>query len=116
MKKLFSLLLVVAVMLSSVVAFASAADFDGINADDSDSFAVSVTAVDGYINGTNVNLRSGPGTTYSSLGQLDQYDTFQDYWEPFVYANGYYWCRIKMLSGPHSGESGWVAINYLTWY
>jgi uncharacterized protein YgiM (DUF1202 family) len=112
MKKLLSLLLVAAVVFSSMATLASAADY--AIADDIAQIAT-VDSDDGYINANNVNLRSGAGTSYPSLGQVNSGDRFEDYWEPFVYADGYYWCKIKMLTGQNAGKTGWVATTYLTW-
>jgi uncharacterized protein YraI len=112
MKRIISLLLVVVAVFSSVAMFASAADYDTALGT---SELLSVASDDGYINANNVNLRSGAGTSYPSLGQVNYGDRFEDYWLPFVYADGYYWCKVKMLTGQNAGTTGWVATDYLTW-
>lgn len=68
----------------------------------------------GYINGTNVNLRSRPSTSAPSLGQLgyrDDLEILQDK----IYSDGRYWCKVLMLSGVHEGDTGYVADQYVNW-
>ncbi len=68
----------------------------------------------GYINTYNVNLRSGPGTSYSSAGQLD-YKSLVYFIENGGYADGYYWIKVSVQVGTHSTSKGYVASKYITW-
>ncbi|WP_424892311.1 hypothetical protein [Streptomyces sp. XH2] len=56
-----------------------------------------------------VNLRTGPGTGYSSRGLL--YDWTQIY-VGCLSSSGY--AYVQVYSGSHSGEYGWVANDYIT--
>lgn len=62
----------------------------------------------GHIKGSNVNLRSGPGTGYPSGGLVQNGDTFNGYRVP-----GYYWCYCKMTSGANAGNNGYVYRDYV---
>lgn len=70
------------------------------------------------VTSNNVNIRSGPGTSYSSYGYLQSgqivlwgaYDQVQN---PDVYDNGYYWKKVMVYDGPHDGLEGWVSTNNL---
>jgi len=73
-----------------------------------------------YINATNVNLRSGPSTAYSSGGLVSKPDRC----EPrFINGSSYFaddhggpyeWRYIHMTSGAHSGENGYVVSSYVS--
>lgn len=62
----------------------------------------------GYVIGSNVNLRSGPGTKYSSAGYVQYGDTFR-----YLSHSGN-WCKVKMLSGSHKGDKGYIHFSYIT--
>lgn len=61
--------------------------------------------------GTNVNLRSGPGTNYSSAGLVQNGDTFVN-GGITAGADGNNWRYCSMTSGLHAGENGYVASQY----
>lgn len=63
-----------------------------------------------YVNGTGVNVRSGPTTSASSIGTLSLNEIVTV--EVFEYKNadGYTWAKIKRANG----STGYVANRYLT--
>jgi uncharacterized protein YraI len=61
--------------------------------------------------GTNVNLRSGPGSGYSSAGYVQNGDTFINY-GLYPATDGSYWRYCLMTSGVHNGDKGYVANQY----
>lgn len=61
---------------------------------------------------TAVNLRTGPGTGYTSLGILSKGTGFTHYC--LAYPNGQNWAWGKVTSGPNAGKTGWVYYSYLT--
>lgn len=70
-----------------------------------------------YINADSVNLRSGPGTSYSSGGQVNKNDTLilSPVDGTFVYyGDGYKWYRVTMTSGQCSGRCGYVVWTYVS--
>lgn len=73
-----------------------------------------------YINATNVNLRSGASTTYSSGGQVSKPDRCEPLYKNgtsyFKDENGdpYVWRYIHMTSGQCSGLSGYVVSQYVS--
>lgn len=70
-----------------------------------------------YITGSNVNLRSGPGTSYSSGGYVQYGDTLDfvyNYNGSFTYqGEGYWWYHVLMTSGENSGNRGYVVSDYV---
>lgn len=75
-----------ALFLCVILIFAFSIAVFAINESQVSPSAVSATW---HIVGTNVNLRSGPGTNYSSGGLVQNGDTFNGYRVP-----GYYWCLL----------------------
>ncbi|MGW0881401.1 SH3 domain-containing protein [Streptomyces sp. NPDC002671] len=68
----------------------------------------------GHVTTDGVNLRSGPGTSYSSYGLL--YSGTRLTWiceDPYS-STGYDWDYVKIRSGAHSGTYGWVYGKYWT--
>jgi uncharacterized protein YgiM (DUF1202 family) len=61
------------------------------------------------VNSNNVNIRSGPGTTYSVTGQLSTGATAQVIGGP-TSGNGYTWYKIQY----QGSVTGWIAGIYLT--
>lgn len=57
---------------------------------------------------TSVNLRSGPGTSYTSLGILSTGTDFTEYC-----TKDYQWSYGKVTSGANKGKTGWVKYSYL---
>lgn len=111
-KRLLAILLVfmMAVCAFPVSAFAAGIDAGG-------SVSPNNTWVY-YIKGNNVNLRSGPGTSFSSGGQVNNGDTLDLIFNSngnFVYeGDGYTWYHVHMTSGQCAGSNGYVAKNYVT--
>ncbi len=104
-KRAISLLLcfVLVVSVCSIVAYADTSDM---------GTKVTGTA---KIKGDGVNFRSGPGTGYSSGGYVHTDETGD---VTNVYP-GFYnreWYRLKMTSGDHDGECGWVYYPYVIAY
>ncbi|MWA15931.1 SH3 domain-containing protein [Streptomyces sp. BA2] len=58
---------------------------------------------------TTVKFRTGPGTGYTAKGTVGE--------GRWVYvtctAKGGAWAFLKVTSGPHKGETGWIADKYL---
>lgn len=66
----------------------------------------------------NVNIRSGPGTSYSSYGfihsgQIVLWDTYNQQQYGQVFADGHYWMKIMVYTGVNSNVEGWVAADNL---
>ncbi|MET9830693.1 SH3 domain-containing protein [Streptomyces sp. NPDC006385] len=57
-----------------------------------------------------VNLRSGPGTKYASLGILYKGARFTEYCN-----KDHDWSYGKVTSGPNNGKVGWVKTDYVRW-
>jgi uncharacterized protein YraI len=55
-----------------------------------------------------VNLRSGPGTNYTSLGLLSKGTDFTEYC-----TKDYKWSYGKVTSGANKGKKGWVKYSLL---
>ncbi|MFK0179664.1 SH3 domain-containing protein [Streptomyces xanthochromogenes] len=60
---------------------------------------------------TDVNLRTGPSTSYTSIGLLTTGTGFTHYC--LAYPNGNNWAWGKVTSGANAGRAGWVYYNYL---
>lgn len=56
-----------------------------------------------------VNLRTGPGTKYKSLGILSKGTRFND----SCMTKDYIWFYGKVGTGPNKGKKGWVNGHYL---
>ncbi|NMA82969.1 MAG: SH3 domain-containing protein [Epulopiscium sp.] len=65
----------------------------------------------GYINGNGVNLRSGPGTSYSSKGYLYYGDSVGVYNDTEVSGD---WLFVYVNSGTLDGKDGYVYDTYIT--
>jgi len=59
---------------------------------------------------TTINIRSGPGTKYASLGILQKGTKFEEH----CYVSSSDWSYGKVKSGPNKGRFGWVSSPYLT--
>lgn len=93
MKKLIAVLLAAVLCFSlNVPAFAASTTCKYANKE----FLLST----GYCNASNVNVRSGPGTNYSSLGKAQKKDTYDEY---------------QLLSGPSSTSWSHVHGKYIGW-
>jgi len=60
-----------------------------------------------YVNGTNVNMRSGAGLSCKSLFKL-QNNTPVEYLNRKVARDGYNWANVR-----YNGKNGWIADQYL---
>ncbi|MFD7541380.1 SH3 domain-containing protein [Streptomyces sp. NPDC059819] len=60
------------------------------------------------INTDSVNFRTGPGTSYSSMGLLSKGTKHIMRCFGSSKPAGWSWCYIKVTSGPHAGVWGWV--------
>ncbi len=111
-KRLISalLVLVLAICVFPVSAFAA-------NLNESGDFAP-MSALSYYINANNVNLRSGPGTSYTSGGQVNNGDTLEfvyGYNGTFsYYGEGYNWYHVRMVSGQCAAKKGYVVSAYVS--
>ncbi|MGX5186283.1 hypothetical protein ACWKT5_26765 [Streptomyces avermitilis] len=70
----------------------------------------------GHINASGVNLRSGPGTSYSSKGLLSKGTKTYFYCYKDFGSNKWSWQYIKVTSGPHKNTKGWVRFDYNDWW
>ncbi|MFC7639586.1 SH3 domain-containing protein [Streptomyces thermogriseus] len=73
------------------------------------------TNMNGKVDVANVNLRQGPGTSYPSYGQLTKgakvyIDCIH---HPDVTKTP--WLYIKVNSGAHKGQRGWVRNDLIYW-
>ncbi|WP_244187987.1 SH3 domain-containing protein [Streptomyces regalis] len=59
---------------------------------------------------SDVNLRSGPGKKYTSLGILYKGARFTEYCD-----KNHSWSYGKVTSGPNNGKWGWVKTDYVGW-
>ncbi|MFJ9379284.1 SH3 domain-containing protein [Streptomyces sp. NPDC101455] len=59
---------------------------------------------------TNLNLRSGPGTGYTSLGLILKGSGVEVQCKAKTAAG---WMRVSVLNGHLKGRAGWVASKYL---
>lgn len=109
-KKLLSILLVLSL---AMCIFPASAFADGTGAD-AGAYSIPVD----YINANDVHLRSGPGTSYSSGGQLYYNDYVQidpdNTGTRVYYGDGYSWYYVLVLSGQCQGLRGYVACKYVT--
>lgn len=63
------------------------------------------------VTGGSVNLRSGPGTSYASLGLVTYGTSFRIICtQPGP--EGFGWDYGQVWSGPNAGKWGWVAMEY----
>lgn len=60
-----------------------------------------------YVESSNVKFRSGPGSKYTAKGLLTKGTKV---YQPCIRGS---WSYIKVTSGSHKGEKGWVAGQYL---
>lgn len=60
-----------------------------------------------------VNLRSGPGTSYSSYGMVSNGTRLTFICYKAGSKTKDYWDYVKITSGPHSGTYGWVDDYYV---
>ncbi|WP_037818539.1 SH3 domain-containing protein [Streptomyces sp. NRRL S-146] len=59
---------------------------------------------------TTINLRTGPGTGYTSLGLLSKDTSLRVYcWKGTSSA----WAYTKVMSGANAGRTGWVSAAYI---
>ena len=61
------------------------------------------------IKGTEVNVRSGPGTSYSSIAEVNTGDTLLRIEKATITKGGYYWDKIVLPNG----TIGYVVRNYI---
>ncbi len=102
MKKLLAILLcIVMIVAFSATAFA---EFD-------QSIQRSVTSATWHIIGSNIRLRSGPGTEYSIGGLVQNGDKFID-GGLYTGSDGNEWRYCSMTSGSNAGNNGYVAKQY----
>ena len=103
MKKAISIILSLA-MLVAFAAFSFPAFADG------PATPAAVTAT-WHIIASAVNLRTAPGISYSSDGNVQYGNTFTNY--GVVYGEGIYWRYCKMTSGPCVNKTGYVSNMYV---
>jgi uncharacterized protein YraI len=71
---------------------------------------------DGHISANGVNLRSGPGTSYSIKGVVSKGTTTVFYCYRDYGAGKWSWDYLKITSGPNKGVSGWVRSDLDNWF
>ncbi|MFE0135419.1 SH3 domain-containing protein [Streptomyces sp. NPDC059037] len=69
----------------------------------------------GHVRADSVNLRNGPGTSYSSKGLLAKGTKTFLYCFKSYDGNRWSWDYLKVTSGPHKGVKGWVRSGYHSW-
>ncbi|EPR10558.1 SH3 domain-containing protein [Ruminiclostridium papyrosolvens] len=105
MKRSINLLMVLAIVFSIFTMPTYAKD---IKADDG---TVTVQWMDQFeVTASSLNVRSGPGTSYSKVGSLFNGDTGYLYDTSEVSANGYTWVPISKSDGSFWG---WIALEYI---
>ncbi|MET9933442.1 MULTISPECIES: SH3 domain-containing protein [unclassified Streptomyces] len=62
---------------------------------------------------TTINLRSGPGTGYTSLGLLQKETRMTVYCWKGTTSSSSAWAYIKVRSGANAGRTGWVSAAYI---
>ncbi|WP_217127909.1 hypothetical protein [Streptomyces sp. AC558_RSS880] len=69
----------------------------------------------GKVTVRNANLRKGPGTSYGSYGQLTRVaKVYVDcYRQPDITKQP--WLYLKVNSGAHTGQRGWVRDDLIHW-
>lgn len=60
----------------------------------------------GYCSGNNVNVRTGPGTSYKSVGKANKGDAYGDY--QTNRKDPGHWCHV------HGKHIGWMYADYYT--
>ncbi|MET8289457.1 MULTISPECIES: hypothetical protein [unclassified Streptomyces] len=100
-----------AVMLGGAIATAPTAS--AADSSSCDSARYTLTA---HINTNGVNLRSGPGTKYTSKGLLSKGTKDRLYCHsPQTSATVPYWDYIKVTTGPNKNIKGWVRDDLNSW-
>ncbi|MER6684636.1 SH3 domain-containing protein [Streptomyces olivaceoviridis] len=94
-------------LVGGAVALAPAATAVGQSACRSDFYYLP-----GVINTNSVNLRSGPGTSYSSKGLLSKGTRLTWICYKPGTATTSSWDYVKIKSGVHKGTYGWVSARY----
>lgn len=107
-KKIVSFMLCMIIILAmSVTAFADGGIAPMANRNDATH----------YIAGSNVNLRSGPGLSYSSGGLLQWYDechyTPDSQGRTMVVNDGITWGHIYMDYGSNVDKAGYTSVQYI---
>jgi len=67
------------------------------------------------INQNNVNLRTGSGPNFPSLGQVHRGNRAQVI-SRRLGTDGHYWDQLRMTSGPNAGRTGWVRSDFVNWH
>ena len=60
----------------------------------------------------NVNLRSGAGTNFSSLGQVHKGNR-GTHLSTKRGTDGHWWYQLRMTTGPNAGRTGWVRGDFV---
>lgn len=63
-----------------------------------------------YVNGTNVNMRSGPGTSYDKIAQYN-IGTYVEILESAKNSSGEIWYKVKVIG---TGTVGYIISDYIT--
>jgi uncharacterized protein YgiM (DUF1202 family) len=63
------------------------------------------------ITNNNVNLRTGPGTNFTSLGQVHEGNRGVQLSSQRG-SDGFTWYQVRMTTGPNAGRTGWVSSLY----
>jgi|GEM_PF-6944187 len=116
----------ISLLLSIILIFAFAAPSFAMGAEDTNpleaALVIQPRAVELYICGSAVNLRTGPGTSYSQVvsGVTFNYGNYvvdvynSAYGGSIAYdGSGNLWRYVKGASGPLSGYTGWVLNTYV---
>lgn len=110
MKKLLCMSAILALTSTATISFANEGNTND-NLFNNETKQVIPKQQAGYATGT-VNIRSNAGTSYKVIHQLKKGEAFMLTNDPPKKANGYTW--VKGYCRNHSGTTGWVATQYLT--
>ena len=119
MKKIFISLMAVMLLVGLVPAtIIEASEVEVSEVEVSEVKPLEITDRTGFtitITHNNVNLRSGPGTNFASLGQVHSGNRgthLQSQWG----TDGNLWYQVRMTSGPNVNRTGWVRADYAIWW
>lgn len=67
----------------------------------------------GYSKGSYVNIRSGPGTSYRSLGKLNKGDEIKVYQTPYDKVGNWAFVMVEVSNSVPEGTYGWMYWDYI---
>lgn len=61
------------------------------------------------------NLRNGPGTDYSDVGDVQRHDRIRWYTSPVIERDGLRWSWVEILDGKYAGKAGFMSVTDFQW-